>query len=268
MPSALVPISGRPLFVETTGTGPPFLALHGLGGSTNLFPLADALGEKYTVIRFDFEGSGKSPLTVEKEEGGGKLGMEGFVEDVKGVLEWAGKGGEKAIVFGHSMGSLVALHFAAKYPELGSNLILSCPSPARAGDPAAVQATLDLARMSREKTPMNMADFTANKNTAPNASLLARTLIRTVMQESSPSGYAKTCEMLARTPSPEWDRIGARVLVIAGNEDKISSVEAAERVAACLTSADSVKLVAVDAGHQPAVEIPEVVLSLLSDFLP
>ncbi|GAA6003083.1 hypothetical protein JCM10207_001976 [Rhodosporidiobolus poonsookiae] len=262
MPSALVPINGRPLFVEVSGSGPALIALHGLGGSTNLFPIASALEDRFTVVRFDFEGAGKSPLASEE------LVMARYVEDVKSVLEYAGKGGEKAAIFGHSLGAAVGLHFAATYPDLVSHLVLSCPGMPRAGNPAGVKASLDLAELARTKTPFNMADFTAMKNTAPSCtSPIARALIRTAMQESPAEGYAKTCEMVSRTGPPAWDRIGVRTLIIAGEEDQISSVEQAEAVKGCLVSAKSVKVVPVAAGHQPAVECPETVLSLLTEFL-
>ncbi|GAA5896392.1 hypothetical protein JCM6882_001002 [Rhodosporidiobolus microsporus] len=261
MPSSLVPINGRPLFVEVSGFGPPLIALHGLGGSTNLFPLAPLLEAQYTVVRFDFEGAGKSPLASDE------LSMERFVEDVKAVLEYAGKGGEKAVVFGHSLGAAVGLHFAATYPDLISHLVLSCPGVARAGNPEAVKMTLALAQTARDKTPANMADFTAMKNTAPTSSLLARTLVRTAMQESTAEGYAKTCEMISRTGSADWSKIKVKTLIVAGKEDQISSVEAAETIKSCLTAAESAEVVPVAAGHQPAVECPEVVLKLLQDFL-
>lgn len=103
MPSALVNINGRPLFVEISGSGgKPFISMHGLGGTTNLFPIAPQMAQHFTVIRFDFEGAGKSPLS----EGG--LSMTNFVEDCKAVLEYAGFKGVPAVVFGHSLGAAVS----------------------------------------------------------------------------------------------------------------------------------------------------------------
>ncbi len=99
--SALVPINGRPLFVEIAGSGPPLVSLHGLGGATSLFPIASHFTRYHTVIRFDFEGAGHSPFASDK------LTMAGFVEDVKAVLEYAGFAGEKAAIYGHSMGAAV-----------------------------------------------------------------------------------------------------------------------------------------------------------------
>ncbi|GAA5872918.1 hypothetical protein JCM8547_003264 [Rhodosporidiobolus lusitaniae] len=274
MPSSLVPIRGHPLFIETHGTsGPLFISLHGLGGSTNLFPLASALsspesGKGFRVVRFDFEGAGKSPLAPASGGETKELTVEGFVEDVKSVLEFAGwKEGEKVVLFGHSLGAAVGLHFAATYPSLLSHLILSCPGVSRAGNPEAVKITLGLAEMARSKGPANMADFAAIKNTSPTSSLLARTLVRTALQESSPEGYAKTCEMIARTPSADWEKISVRTMIIAGQEDQISSVGQAQKIKACMVKAESVEVVPVDAGHQPAVECPEKVLELLQTFL-
>lgn len=103
--SALLNINGRPLFVESTGCNPslPLLvALHGLGGSTNLFPIASWLAEKFTVVRFDFEGAGKSPYHE-----GAQWEISDLVEDVKAVAEALGRGGEAIHLFGHSLGSAV-----------------------------------------------------------------------------------------------------------------------------------------------------------------
>ncbi|KAM0753183.1 alpha/beta-hydrolase [Meredithblackwellia eburnea MCA 4105] len=263
MPSSLVEINGRQLFVETTGSGPkPFIAMHGLGGSTNLFPIAQPLVDAgFTVIRFDFEGAGKSPLASTT------LTIDRFVEDVKAVLEFAGFGKHKATIFGHSLGAAVGLHFSATYPDLVEALVLSCPGVARKGNPEGEAASHALAATARDKTPYNMADFTAMKNTAPNSSFTARALVRSAMQESSAEGYARTCEMMAKTDSPDWSKIVTKVLIIAGLHDAISSVQAAETIKGCLTSAESSRVEAVEAGHQPAVECPETVLSLMKEFL-
>lgn len=104
--SSLLHINGRPLFVESTGsdTLPLLVALHGLGGSTNLFPIASWLADKFTVVRFDFEGAGKSPYGE-----GAKWEISDLVEDVKAVVEALGRGGEAIHLFGHSLGSAVSI---------------------------------------------------------------------------------------------------------------------------------------------------------------
>ncbi|KPV77641.1 uncharacterized protein RHOBADRAFT_51468 [Rhodotorula graminis WP1] len=263
MPSSLVQIRGRPLFVEVAGRGPPLIALHGLGGSTNLFPLADDLSSRFTVVRFDFEGAGQSPLDGETT----RMDVEGLVEDVVAVLDYAAPGEDEAVLFGHSLGATVALHLAATHPNRVSRLVLSCPGLARAGNPEAVKMSLALAATARSKGTFEMADFTAKKNLRPSPTRPELALVRTAMQQSSREGYALACEMLARTPEPDWRQVVAPVLLVAGREDRISSVEAAETIRGCLTASKGATVVAVDAGHQPAVECPDVVLALLEDFL-
>ncbi|KAI5480542.1 hypothetical protein MNV49_000238 [Pseudohyphozyma bogoriensis] len=260
--SGLVSINGRPLFVEISGTGSqPFISMHGLGGSTNLFPIAPIIAEHFTLIRFDFEGSGQSPL------GSGGLSMKKFVEDVKAILEYAGFKDTPAVLFGHSLGALTALHFASIHPELTSAVILSCPGLSRYGTPEGEASTKFLATSAREKGPFNMADFTAIKNTGPSASCVARALVRSAMQLSTPEGYAQTAEMIGATPPADFGKIVAKVLLIAGVHDQIASVAAAETIASQLTSAASTKVAGVEAGHQPAVEVPDAVVALLKEFL-
>jgi len=112
-----------------------------------------------------------------------------------------------------------------------------------------------------------MADFTAMKNTGPNATAVMKGLVRAAMQESGAEAYAQTCEMIAVTPAPEWEKITAKAMIIAGKHDQISSVAQAEKIAGFLTKADSVKVVPVEAGHQPAIEVSDETLSLVKRFL-
>lgn len=69
------------------------------------------------------------------------------------------------------------------------------------------------------------------KNTCHLSSITAKALVRTAMQESSAEGYAQTCEMIAVTPSANFDNITVKTLIIAGKHDQISSVAAANTIA-------------------------------------
>lgn len=86
--------------------------MHGLGSSTTFYETALSLSklkESYRLVRYDFDGHGLSPFS-------GSLSIESLAEDLKEVMEWCGVK-SAAGVTGHSMSGLVALTFAAKYPD-------------------------------------------------------------------------------------------------------------------------------------------------------
>ena len=50
------------------------------------------------------------------------------------------------------------------------------------------------------------------------------------MQEQNDEGFAQTCEMHAETPSPDWGKITARCMIIAGKHDRVSDLAAAKTI--------------------------------------
>ena len=124
----------------------------------------------------------------------------------------------------------MALNFAAIYPALVDRLVLSCPGVPRHGTPEAAGACAFLSDQAVTVGPLNMADGTASKNLAPSPSPLAHALVRAAVQLSSTAGYVANCELIRDASAPDWDAVVAPVLIIAGSEDLISSVEAAETV--------------------------------------
>ncbi len=124
----------------------------------------------------------------------------------------------------------VALNFAATHPTLVDRLVLSCPGVPRAGTPEAAGACAFLSNQALTIGPFIMADATASKNLAPSPSPLAHALVRGAVQLSSSEGYVANCELIRDAPAPNWGAIACQVLIIAGTEDVISSVAAAETV--------------------------------------
>ena len=101
--------------------GIPVLVFHGgPGGGMNLRYAQPFDRRKYRVILFDQRGCGKScPLGEMRENTTADL-----VEDAARLLDYL-KVTEKAVVFGGSWGSTLALLFAEKYPERTERLIVS-----------------------------------------------------------------------------------------------------------------------------------------------
>lgn len=133
-------------------------------------------------------------------------------------------------VVGHSLGGLIALHFAAKVPDKVKALVLFGPisPPPEAGQ----QALKGRAAAVREKGMAGIAD-TVVGNAFAAASYVSKrgevALAREMLTRTDAEGYALACEAVAKSTVPAFDRITAKVVVVSGNEDKVSTVPAGEK---------------------------------------
>ena len=98
------------------GDGPPLLLLHSLSGNTRLFDglMAAGLGQACRPLVPDLRGRGRSdmPLTGYSLDAG--------CADILGLLDHFGL--DRVALCGHSFGGLLALYFAAHYPERVTHL--------------------------------------------------------------------------------------------------------------------------------------------------
>ncbi len=101
---------------------PLLMLLHGMGSNMTRwseFVAHTRLKKTHDLLRLDLRGHGLSACRCE-------LTMERWVWDLKQIL---GKEGyDRAIVAGHSMGALLALHFARTCPDQTTSLVLVEPS--------------------------------------------------------------------------------------------------------------------------------------------
>lgn len=104
-------LPGASLHYQVTGSGPPLLLLPGGDGDANAFDGMSAwLSRHYTLISHDRRGLARSPLDV-----AGRVGIETHGDDAARLL--AAVVGEPAIVFGTSLGGLIALDLAARHAD-------------------------------------------------------------------------------------------------------------------------------------------------------
>ncbi len=100
---------GAQLWTSVTGTGPPVAFCHGGPGIWDyLEPLACLLADRFTVVRFDQRGCGRS-------DGSGPFTIAQAVDDVDQVR--AALGIEQWRVLGHSWGAELALRYTARHPS-------------------------------------------------------------------------------------------------------------------------------------------------------
>ncbi|QTG80296.1 alpha/beta fold hydrolase [Arthrobacter crystallopoietes] len=254
----LTPLGEKSLFIETTGSGPDVVLVHGLGGNTSFYePLAAALNADYRVTRYDFNGHGRSPLA-------GEVSLEALAEELAAVIELQ-TAGRRAHVVGHSMGTLVVQQLAATRPDLVDSLVLL--GAVREQPPAAKEATRVRATLVREQGMAAVAGTIATGATADHAAgnPLLRPFVREMLLGQDAEAYAQACEALAGARNPDLSAITAKTLLLTGSEDKVSTPAANTALAAELPNASA--HVAPGTGHWTVPEAPEFVNGAVLEFL-
>src|SRR5579864_8024016 len=98
-------------FVQTLGTGPPLVFIHGALLNSDLWlPQINAFSDLFECVAFDLRGHGRTgPSNLQRYSTGT------FAEDLAELLEALEL--HRPILCGLSMGGMIAQSFAARYPE-------------------------------------------------------------------------------------------------------------------------------------------------------
>jgi pimeloyl-ACP methyl ester carboxylesterase len=248
----------KDLAVEIDGAGPPVLMVHGLGGTSNFYQVqAQALAERFQVIRVDSAGAGRSPA-------GDQISIGSHAGDLAAVLDQLGVSG--AGVVGHSMGTLVVRTLAARHPALVSRLVLL----------GAVAEPADAARQAqRDRAATLRKDGTAAVAPGVVANALSETtrrdkpevaaFVRELIMRQDPEGYARNCEALAAATDPGPVDPGLPLLLITGSDDKTGPPEVSQAIASAHGSATVTVIDGI--GHWTALEAARDVTDHLLKFL-
>lgn len=103
---------------EIAGDGRAVVLIHGLGANADVWHAQrDGLAPWCRVITYDRGGCGRSPRPP------GALSIDTWVEELRELLERLDI--DRAVVIGHSLGSMVAQRFAARYPARTHALVLA-----------------------------------------------------------------------------------------------------------------------------------------------
>jgi len=254
----IVEIAGKTLSVEKQGSGDPVVLLHGLGSSANVWePQVRALAERFTMLRYDLEGAGRSPYA-------GALSIAGWVDGLAAILDKYGI--TKARFVGHSLGTLILQHFAVRFPERVVKLALLGVN--RAPPEARRQAIRERVAKVRAEGIDTIVEGIVKGGVSPHT-LAAKpevvAFVRELLTRQPVEGYARCCEAMGASVAADITRIGCPVLVIAGRDDAVSPVAIGEGLVAELPSATLQVL--EQCGHWHPIEQPAAVNKALSDFL-
>lgn len=258
-----IKVNGIKLFYSEQGSGDETIIFgHGLLMDNSMWDLvAPQFADHYRVICFDFRGQGNS------KNPGRDFSIDSLVEDTAAFIQALSN--KPVHYVGLSMGGMVGMPLAARYPKLLRSLVLLDTSAQAEpwfnkikyavmtlivklfGVKPLVPSMLPLMfGKSFLRNPVNQELISHWKQ-----KLLA--LKKTIL--GPVSGVTKR-----RDVTPELVNIVCPTLVVVGDEDKTTVVSCAKNIAAHI--AGSQLKIIPQCGHTSALEKPEQVITLMKDF--
>lgn len=239
------------LFVEEFGTkGDVIVLVHGLGGTTNTwYPQIQVLKSDFRVIAYDLAGSGRSAVPS-------AITMESHVADLAEVVTKSGAA--RVHLAGHSMGTIICQHFAAKFPELVLSLVLA--GALHQPPDGARTALKDRATRARGEGMSGIADAIVAGGTSADTKTnqpSAAAYVRESLMTQPPAGYALNCEALAGCTGADLSAIACPTLLLTGDEDKTGPPDVARGLASQIVNSELQIL--AGCGHWTTIERPKQV---------
>ncbi|MBR7678049.1 alpha/beta fold hydrolase [Streptomyces daliensis] len=247
------------MHVERAGErGPLVLCLHGIGSSSAAFTAQlDGLGHRARVLAWDAPGYGRSA------DPQGPLDLDGYADTAAALIR-AHSGdahsdsthGDGAHVLGVSWGGVIALRLATRHPDLVAGLIVADSSPGSGTDEAKAAAMRGRAAELEKLGPRAFAERRGPRLVSPDApSELVGRVVETMASAVRLPGYAYAAESMAATDlRPSLASVAAPTLVLCGDEDSVTGVEASQAIAGAVHK--SAYVIVKGAGHLANQERP------------
>jgi len=245
---------------ETQGSGPPIVFIHGLGATSNAWHAQRVTLSKYfRVIVYDRSGCGRSP--------GARDGysIDGWADELAGLLNHLGVAA--AVVVGHSLGSMIAQRFAAKYRSRVRALVLA-GGEAELG-PEGKQILTERARMIQAEGLTAAVDLwlTGVLSAATReANPALAGLLRAMFLAYDDNTYAAHCLAL-RDGDVRGDHahISCPTLLLVGDQDPVTPLSWQQQIAAGIS--DSRIRIIPNTAHMTMLESPAAFNTAVLEFL-
>jgi pimeloyl-ACP methyl ester carboxylesterase len=259
------------LSMMEAGSGPPLVAIHGLGGTKGSFlPTVAGLADRFRVIAIDLPGFGDSDKPI-----GAAYDAPFFasvVVDLLDALELP-----KADLVGNSLGGRIVLEVGLRNPDRTPHLVLLAPSLAWRRD----RPWAALVRMARPElgllqlAPRPVVEAIVNR-LIPGADdgWAAAGVDEFLRAYLTPAGraafYAAARQIYLEEPQgtdgfwPRLQTLEPEALFVWGKRDTIVPIAFERYVAEALPAARQLEL---DCGHVPQVERPKQTNAAIAKFL-
>lgn len=243
---------GLEIFYEVEGNGPTIVFQSGYMGIHDIWnPLVEEMKNSYRCITHDNRGYGLSSKPVDSSfYTTGKN-----ADDLKAVLE-AAEMTEPFLLVSHSIGSMAAVAFASKYPQLVKGIVLM-GGPVITNEGVLQLGGHDEMYAAYQTTPSDAANFYKRLGCAEEIALEAGKWQPTVFKN-------QTRTMLNYRPDSSVLNLQSPITVVHGTHDVASPKELVYKIVDTFSHAKWVELDGLN--HFPQTEAPETINKLLHDF--
>lgn len=252
---------------EVSGNGRPLILVHGTGADARCFEdMIPQLTKDFRVYAFDMRGFGETvrPTHV-------PLSDDLWADDLAGLMGKLGLA--QAALAGWSLGGVVVMNFALRYPQMVNQLILigsGSPLPtATPRDRSGFETRRKLAEAgaSIEEIVEKTFEFSKGayspsvvKNKPEAVEKLRQTLLR-----NDPKSYADVIKAKRSDFGPKLGEIEHPTLIIVGEHDARTPVEMSESLNKAIPN--SYMKIVKNCGHFYGFEQPEETCRVMTNFL-
>ncbi|GAA5235609.1 alpha/beta fold hydrolase [Verticiella sediminum] len=258
----IVEVGSARVFYRVEGQGPGLVLVHGTGGDsfTNWAQVAPAFADAWTVVRPDYAGSGQT------EDDGAALTVPLLAEQVLGAADAAGL--DCFDLVGFSLGSAVAVHLAAHWPQRVRRLVLTAGFAHARGPRMQLQFSLWTRLMVEDRRSFCELAMLTGFSPAFLAGLtpaMVEELVQIGVQGNPWEGMLRQTRLDAELDVSEaLARITQPTLVIGCTHDHMAPPAHARELAQAIPGASYVEL---ESGHLLPMEAPERFIAAVRPFL-
>jgi 3-oxoadipate enol-lactonase len=253
-------VNGVGLHYESQGDGPAVVFVHGLGGTSNVWHAQKAtLSRSFRVITYDLSGSGRSDRAARS------VSLEGWADELAGLMDHAGVA--EAVIVGHSLGTVVAQKFAAKYPPRAKAVVLA-GALVELG-PAGKEGFTKRAETVEKEGMIGVADTVMTGALSPgtregNPALAG--MVREMLLSNEPACYAAACRaLIAGSAKEDQAKVRCPTLLVVGDQDPVTPLALQRQIASAIPN--SRIRVVPNTAHLTMLETPGAFNAILLEFL-
>lgn len=251
---------GGPIAWRESGTGPPVIFLHGLGGTRGAWgPQLRGLNDTYRCIAWDMPGYGDSEPIV-------PLTYRGIADAIATLLDTLEL--ESANLVGLSFGGMHALHTALHHPRRVRRMVLADTSPAFGmdGTVASEWIASRLAPLDAGNSIADAAEAVIDGITGVRLSGRVRDETIAAFRAIPDEGFRASVHCLSTNDvRAQLRQIAHRCAVVVGELDQETPVAYAQALAEALPNAEFHMLAGV--GHLSPAEAPGEFNHIVDRFL-